>query len=569
MLLPKAPGYAQMLKEGTQLLSGVEEAVIRSIEACSQLYQSLKTCYGPMGLNKLVVNHLGKLFITNDAATIIHQLDVQHPAAKLMVMASQNIEKEVSSGYFLLKIKSFTNCMNCIFMKVGDGTNFVILLAGCLLEKAEELIRQGLKPIEVVEGYELACSKVLEKILPTTVCEELNDFYNLDKVIRAIKSSIASKQYGQEDFLAKLIAEACIAAMPSKKQATTFNTDNVRVCKVLGSGLLNSSLVHGMVFKKNVEGTVTRVSGAKVAVYTCPIDVATTETKGTVLIKTANELMNFSRGEESQFEKKIESLAATGTKVIVSGGKFSDLSLHYCNKYQLMAVRLPSKFDVRRVCKTVGATAQPNFITPKTEELGFCDHVYIDELGDTSIVVFKQDSKESKLATIVIRGSTDSFMDDIERAVDDGVNTYKTLTKDGRMVGGAGATEAEVAVQLRSFAESLPGMEQYGAEKFAEALQHIPVIIADNAGISQDIITDILVAHQEGNKYAGVNIESEKEYLKNAVESNVLDTYLSKYWGIKYATDAVNTILRVDQIICAKPAGGPKPRQGGGDWDQD
>lgn len=575
MMIPKAPGYAQMLKEGTQHLSGVEEAVLRSIEACNQLYQSLKSCYGPMGLNKLVVNHLGKLFITNDAATIIHQLDVQHPAAKLMVMASQNVEKEVFEFFHLIFIGFSIKCMFYFyflfftFNKVGDGTNFVILLVGCLLEKAEELIRQGLKPIEIVEGYELACKKVLEEILPKTVCGELNDFHNLDKVVKAIKTSIASKQYGQEDFLANLIAESCIAVMPKSKQNTSFNIDNVRVCKILGSGLLNSTVVHGMVFKKMVEGTVTKVDNAKVVVYTCPIDVATTETKGTVLIKSANELMNFSRGEETEFESKIQSLVATGVQVIVSGGKFSDLALHYCNKYGLMAIRVPSKFDVRRVCRTVGATAQPNFITPKTEELGFCDYIYIDEIGDTSIIVFKQESKESKLATIVVRGSTDSMMDDIERAIDDGVNTYKALTKDGRMVPGAGATEAELSVTLRTYAESLPGMEQYGAEKFAEALQQLPVIIADNAGITQDVITDILVAHQEGNKYAGVNIESEKDYLKNAVENNILDTYLSKYWGIKYATDAVNTILRVDQIICAKPAGGPKPRQGGGGWDQD
>lgn len=304
------------------------------------------------------------------------------------------------------------------------------------------------------------------------------------------------------------------------------------------------------------------------AVYTCPVDIAMTETKGTVLIKSAEELKSFTRGEENTLEGQIKAIAESGAKVIVAGGKFGDLALHYCNKYQLLAVRVMSKFDVRRVCRAVNATVLPKLTPPSPEELGFCDKVYIDEIGDTSVVIFKQNSVESRIATIVIRGSTDNLMDDVERAIDDGVNTYKALTKDGRLVAGAGAIEIEIARQIASYGETLPGLEQYAVGKFAEALQSLPVALADNAGVkSTDAITLLLAAHQEGQKYACLNIDSDVPNLINAAEANIFDLYLAKYWGIKYATNVACTILQIDQIICAKPAGGPKPPKQSGAWD--
>lgn len=195
-----------------------------------------------------------------------------------------------------------------------------------------------------------------------------------------------SKQYGHEDFLSELITKACISILPEK---TTFNVDNVRVCKILGCGLLQSTVVQGMVFKKIVQSDIIKQEKCKIAVYTCPVDQIQTETKGTVLIKTAKELTDFSRGEEDRLENLIKSIADSGAKVVVSGGKIGDLALHYLNKYGIMAVRLSSKWDIRRLCKSVGATPLPKVTAPTAEELGYADKVYVDELGDTSIVVFK------------------------------------------------------------------------------------------------------------------------------------------------------------------------------------
>jgi len=545
--VPKAPGFQSMMKDGTKFFSGVEEAVIRNIDACKEFSGTVATAFGPNGMNKMVINHLEKLFVTNDAATIIRELEVEHPAAKMMILGSQMMEQEV-----------------------GDGTNFVIILAGALLKEAEDLVRMGLKPTEVAEGYEIACRKALE-VLESCACHEIKDAKNNEEVRKAVRTAVMSKQYGNEDFLADLIVKACTAIVPVAQ--TSFNVDNVRVTKILGSGLMASEVVSGMVFKRSVESNVTKVEKCKVAVYTCPIDSTQTETKGTVLIKSAQELTDFSKGEEDLLEKQIKEIVDSGAKVVVSGGKIGDLALHYLNKYGLMAVRLTSKWDVRRLCRAVNATPLPKLTPPTAEELGYADLVRVDELGDTSVVIFKMESTESKIATVVVRGATENYMDDIERAIDDGVNTYKGICRDGRLVAGAGALEMELAKEVTSYGETLEGLEQYAVQRFAQALHVVPKMLAENTGVKANVvIAELAAAHAEGKAHAGFDIESDSastlkedgtKHTINAVENQVFDLMVAKYWGLKYATDAAATILRVDQIIMAKRAGGPKPRGGG------
>ncbi|XP_055965232.1 T-complex protein 1 subunit theta isoform X1 [Sorex fumeus] len=541
--VPKAPGFAQMLKEGAKHFSGLEEAVYRNIQACKELAQTTRTAYGPNGMNKMVINHLEKLFVTNDAATILRELEVQHPAAKMIVMASHMQEQEV-----------------------GDGTNFVLVFAGALLELAEELLRIGLSVSEVIEGYEIACRKAHE-ILPSLVCCNAKNLRDVDEVSSLLRTSIMSKQYGNDVFLAKLIAQACVSIFPDSGH---FNVDNIRVCKILGSGIYSSSVLHGMVFKKETEGDITSVKDAKIAVYSCPFDGMITETKGTVLIKTAEELMNFSKGEENLMDAQVKAIADTGANVIVTGGKVADMALHYANKYKIMLVRLNSKWDLRRLCKTVGATALPRLTPPVLEEMGHCDNVYLSEVGDTQVVVFKHEKEDGAISTIVLRGSTDNLMDDIERAVDDGVNTFKILTRDKRLVPGGGATEIELAKQITSYGETCPGLEQYAIKKFAEAFEALPRALAENSGVkANEIISKLYAVHQEGNKNVGLDIEAEAPAVKDMLEAGVLDTYLGKYWAIKLATNAAVTVLRVDQIIMAKLAGGPKAPNPQGNWDKD
>ncbi|XP_040581601.1 T-complex protein 1 subunit theta [Lepeophtheirus salmonis] len=540
--VPKAPGFSSMMKDGARFLSGLEEAVINNISACKEFTSTLGSAYGPNGMNKMVINHLEKLFVTNDAGTIMRELEVEHPAVKIMVLASQMMEQEV-----------------------GDGTNFVVVFCGALLKEAEDLLRMGLKPTEVAEGYELALEKAIE-ILETLSNLSINNNRSAQEVQKAICASVMSKQYGYQDFLSELITKACISILPEE---TSFNVDNIRVCKILGSGLLQSQVLPGMVFLRAVESNIINVKDAKIAIYTCPVDQTQTETKGTVLIKTAQELKDFSKGEEDLLEGQIKAIKDAGIDVIVSGGKIGDLAMHYINKYDIMAIRLTSKWDVRRLCRTVGATPLPKMTAPTKEEMGFADKVYVDELGDTSVVIFKLESKESRVATVVVRGSTENYMDDIERAIDDGVNTFKGLCREPRLVPGAGATEIALSIKIGDYAKTCPGLDQYAINRFSLALQSIPRILAENSGLkSSEMIAQLLSAHQEGNSNAGVDIDAPNAAVVNTAEKEIYDLLLTKFWGIKYATDAACTILRVDQMIMAKRAGGPKAR-GGGAMDQD
>uniref|UniRef100_A0A0K8TSQ8 T-complex protein 1 subunit theta n=1 Tax=Tabanus bromius TaxID=304241 RepID=A0A0K8TSQ8_TABBR len=533
--VPKAPGIAQMLKDGARIYSGIDEFVYRNISACKEFSQSVKSAYGPNGMNKMIINHIEKQFVTSDAGTIMRELDIEHPAAKLMVMGSHMQEAEV-----------------------GDGTNFVVVFAGALVEAAEDLIRLGVTTTEIADGYEKALAKALE-ILPTLVCHEIKDLRDEAKVKECIKASVMSKQYGHEDFISSLIAKACISILPEE---TTFNVDNIRVCKILGCGLLKSEVIKGMVFKRQVEGEIAKAETAHIAMYSCPVDITQTETKGTVLIKTADELKNFSRGEEDLLEKQIKAIADSGANVIVAGGKFGDMALHYMNKYGLMAVRLNSKFDLRRLSKSVGATVLSRLTSPTKEEMGFCDKVCTEELGDTAIVAFRNKGNDSRIATIVVRGATDNYMDDVERAIDDGVNTFKGLTRDGRFLPGAGATEIELAQQISGYADTLPGLDQYAVRKFAVALETLPKALAENSGVkANELLHKLYMAHKNGGKNHGFDIESDIPNTVDVTTTKIYDLYTAKMWGLKYAVEAASTILRVNQIIMAKKAGGPKAKQ--------
>ncbi|CAG8449736.1 1908_t:CDS:2 [Diversispora eburnea] len=276
MRVPKS-AYPQLFKEGYKNLQGVDEAVIRNIQAIHELSEIVRTSFGPNGRNKMVINHLEKLFVTNDAATIIRELEVVHPAAKLLVMASQQQEQEI-----------------------GDATNFVIVFAGELLQKAEYLLRMGLHPSEIVQGYELAVNKALE-ILEELGVETVTNFKSKTELFKAVKTVIASKQYGNEDLLSNLVVEASLVIMP--KNPAAFNVDNIRVVKILGSSLHESQVVNGMVFGREPEGIVTKATKAKIGIFTCSLDTAQTETKGTVLIHNAQEMLNFTKGEEQHVEK--------------------------------------------------------------------------------------------------------------------------------------------------------------------------------------------------------------------------------------------------------------------------
>jgi T-complex protein 1 subunit theta len=535
----------QMMKDGTKHFNGVEEAVYRNVQACKDIAKIVKSSFGPNGMNKMIINHLDRLFVTNDAATIIRELEVEHPAAKLLVLASQQQEHEV-----------------------GDGTNFVLVFAAELLKKSEGLLRMGLSPAEVLAGFEKAADKALE-IMPSMVCYTATNVRDVEEMKKCLKTCLMSKQYGYEEFLADLVATCCVESLPtdradSKEDRVEFNVDNIRVAKIVGQGVLSSTSTKGMIFRRDLATGIDTVENAKVAVYSGPVDWMQTETKGTVLIKSADELKAFSKGEESQLEGQIKAIVDAGANVVVTGSKFGEMAEHFLNKYNVLMVKILSKHELRRLCKTIGATPLPRLTAPSASEMGNCDVVAVEEIGDVRITAFRQVAESSALSTVVIRGATDNIMDDVQRAVDDGVNVFKQICRDPRFVPGAGATEIELALQLQQYAAEQPGLDQYAINAFAEALEEIPHALADNAGVkAKDVVACLYAAHTKGEATAGFDNTSDVPATVDAAAAGIWDGLSTKHWGIRYATTAANTVLRVDQIIMAKRAGGPKPGGGG------
>lgn len=534
-------GMQGMLKEGHKLISGLEEAVLKNIEACMAVSKIASSSLGPNGMNKMVINHLDKLFVTNDAGTILQELEVQHPAAKVLVLAAKAQQEEI-----------------------GDGANLVVSFAGELLGGAEQLIRMGLHPSEIVTGYAKASVKALE-LLGELVepGSETMDVRNVDQVVHRMLSAVASKQYGQENILCPLIADACIQVCP--KNPVNFNVDNVRVVKILGGGINDCQVVRGMVLKSEAVGTIKKALNAKCAVFGGGVDTVATETKGTVLINSGAELEQYAKTEEAKVEELIKAVAASGAKVIVSGGAVGEMALHFCERYKLMVLKISSKFELRRFCRTTGSVSLIKLQQPSADELGYADSVSMEEFGGTRVTVVKNESAGNVVSTVMIRGSTDSLLDDVERAVDDGVNLYKAMCRDSKLVPGAGAAEIELAKRLKEYGAKEAGLVQYAIDKYADSLEVVPRILAENAGLnSTDIISSLYAAHAASRTSAGVDIESGGVRDMDH-ESGIWDLLTPKYWALKLATDAACTVLRVDQIIIARQAGGPKPKAGGGD----
>lgn len=538
-------GIQSMLKEGHKHLSGLDEAVLKNIEACKELSAITRTSLGPNGMNKMVINHLDKLYITNDAATIVNELEIQHPAAKILVLAGKAQQEEI-----------------------GDGANLTVSFAGELLQNAEELIRMGLHPSEIITGYNKAINetiRILEELIEGG--SENMDVRNKEEVVSRMKAAVASKQFGQEDILCPLIAEACLQVCP--KNPTNFNVDNVRVAKLLGGGLQNSTIVRGMVLKNDAIGSIKRMEKAKVAVFVGGVDTSATETKGTVLIHNADQLENYAKSEESKVEELIKAVADSGAKVIVSGGSVGEMALHFCERYKLMVLKISSKFELRRFCRTTGAVGLLKLSQPNADDLGYVDSVSVEEIGGIRVTVVRNEEGGNSVSTVVLRGSTDSILDDLERAVDDGVNTYKAMCRDSRIVPGAAATEIELARRLKEFSFKETGLDQYAIAKFAESFEMVPKTLAENAGLNaMEIISSLYAEHASGNAKVGISLE--EGTCKDVSSMGIWDLYITKFFALKYAADAVCTVLRVDQIIMAKPAGGPKRgAQPGGGMDED
>ncbi|XP_062813683.1 T-complex protein 1 subunit theta-like [Anolis carolinensis] len=542
--VPMPPGLPQMLKAGMKYFSGIQETLFSNITACKALVRCLRTCYGPQGHNKLVINHLGKTFHTSHAATILRELELENPVACLLRSAAETQEEET-----------------------GDGTNFVILLAGALLENAEKLLRSGLPVVHVQTGYEMACKEAL-RLLPSLVCHVLKNPRDVDEVRWVLQTIVGSKVFGHQKFLSKLVAKACVLVMPPER--TTFNPDLIHFCKIPGGGISDSCLVEGVVICKEVEGTVKRVERPRIAVFCCAFGPPGLELKSTVIFENATDMKSYTKGEERLVEQQVLGLAKASINVVVVGGKLDDLALFYANRYRILVVQVTSRMELQNLCMAVGATLMLDITVPSPEEIGHCRRVYMTEIGSTNVVIFNQDNTNRPVATIVLRGATSDMLDCLEEAIHDGINVYKLLGKDGRLLPGAGATEMALSVRLNTLGMYFPGSEQYGVLEFSQALKTLPATLAENSGLRvNEVMAKLEVQHQLGTQNTGITVALEEGGTIEAAKEGLLDPFLVKQRGITLATQMAVTLLGVSEVMVAKKSGGPKFRGENPNWDQE
>lgn len=314
--------------------------------------------------------------------------------------------------------------------------------------------------------------------------------------------------------------------------------------------------MRGILVVRGSETTVHHVKNAKVAVFNTNIEMQQGETKGTVLLTNAEELLNYTRGEEDKFEGFIKSLAEAGVNVVVCQGSMSELAVHYFQKYNMMALKIMSKWELKRIGRAVGATPIVKLECPTPEELGSADEVSFMEISSKWCTVFRRDTDENRMASIVLRGSTNAMLDDAERAIDNGVNAVKSLIRNPALVPGAGATEMVIAHEMQAFAKQQPGLDQYAVEKFGVSFEVIARTLAENAGLKPEtVLADIYAEIAKGSRSHGIDCSDQT--VKDAAEAKILDSLESKSWALKLAFDVCLTLLKVDQIIMSKPAGGP------------
>lgn len=527
MAYNSAAGLGGMLKEGHQHW---EEAVVRNLEAAVELSQMVVTSMGPLGRHKLIVNHLEKLYVTSDANTILKELEVEHPAAKILQMAAEAQDKAC-----------------------GDMTNLVVSFAGQLLRETQDLMRMGVHTSEVIAGYQAAADK-LEVYLPELVCDNIlikESLENDERLTKVIGPVLGAKSGGTHEFLTPLVLQACRCVMDSSYRV---QPEAVRVVKLLGGSVSQSQLVKGYVAQRGVETTVTSVTNAKIAVFACGIEASSTEAKGTVLMKTAEDLKGYNKSEETKMEELVQGIANAGVTVVVSGGNVSEMALHFLDRYKLMCLKMGSKWELRRLCQATGATALVRLGAPTPDELGHAATAKVQQLGGRTLTVFE--TQDTKLATLILRASTSSVLQDLERAIDDGVHAFQQLCRDGRVVPGAGATEMALAQKIQHLADVAPGLDQYAIGAFGKALEVVPRTLAETAGMeAPKVIADLHAAHANGKNKAGVDLEA----LVVVEETPIVDLLNTKLSAFRLAVDAALTVLRVDQIIMSKQSGAGGP----------
>ena len=516
-----------ILKEGTSRTTG-KEAQRNNITAAKIIAETIKTTLGPKGMDKMLVSSFGDVSITNDGATIMKELDVEHPAAKMLVEVAKAQDNEV-----------------------GDGTTTAVVLAGELLAKAEDLLNQNIHPTLIIDGYKKASEKAQEILEKMAVPVSINDDKRLMDVAMTSMGS-KSVTVAKEHF-AKLAVEAIKQVAEEKDGKLKADVDLIKVLKKHGKGLDETELVKGMVIDKEVAHSQMpkTVENAKIALLNAKLEIEKTEFDAKINIDTPEQMKLFLDEEERMLREMVDKIAETGANVVFCQKGIDDVALHFLAKKGIMAVKNVSSGDMEKLARATGGKIIASVKDLTADVLGEARLVEEVKIGEDKLV-YVRECKNPKAVTIVVRGGTEHVVDEAERSLHDALCVVRNAMEDGKIVPGGGAPEAEVAKQLRDYAVKVGGREQLAIEAFADAVESIPLTLAENAGLDPiDIMVALRAKHESAaSPTYGVDVFSGE--VKDMLELNIVEPLRVKQQVVKSATEAANMILKIDDLIAAK-----------------
>jgi archaeal chaperonin len=525
-----------ILKEGATQTKG-RDAQKNNITAAKLIAEVVRTSLGPRGMDKMLVDSLGDVTITNDGATILKEIDVQHPAAKMMVEISKATDNEV-----------------------GDGTSSVVILAGALIEKAEELIGKDVHPTIIVDGYRKSAIKAIEIL--NSMGQKIRDNDRGD-LIKVAKTSMQTKLVSREsDQIAELVVTACLLVSEKNDSVSKIDIDDIKVEKKAGGSLHDTKLIKGIVLDKEVVhgGMPKKVEKAKIALLNSALEIEKTEFDAKINISSPDQMNMFLEEENKMLKNMVDKITATGANVVICQKGIDDIAQHYLAKAEVLTVRRVKESDMSKLARATGARVVSNLDDLTAKDLGSADLVEERKI-ETDKWVFVEGAKHPKAVTILIRGGSQRVVDEAERSVHDALYVTKDVLERPVVVAGGGAPEAYAAAKLRDWVSTLSGREQLAAEKFAESLEVIPLTLAENAGMDPiDTITDLRSKQSKGSKWTGIDVRNGK--IADISKLEIFEPLVVKEQIIKSATEVASMILRIDDVIASGKSGGP-PGGGG------
>jgi thermosome len=519
-----------ILKEGASETKG-REAQKNNFTAAKTVAEIVRTSLGPRGMDKMLVDSLGDVTITNDGATILKEIDVQHPAAKMMVEISKATDNEV-----------------------GDGTTSVVVLAGALIERAEELINKNVHPTVIVDGYRKTAFRSIEIL--NSIAMKVDD-QNKDQLVKVAKTSMQTKLVSKDSLdLANMVVTACKQVSETRNETTKVDLDDIKVEKKAGGSIKDTKLIKGIVLDKEVVhgGMPKRIENAKIALINSALEIEKTEFDAKLNISSPDQMKRFLDEENVMLKSMVNKVTSAGANVVICQKGIDDIAQHYLAKAGVLTVRRVKESDMTKLSRATGARVINNLDDMTSKDLGNADLVE-ERKVESDKWVFIEGCQNPKAVTILIRGGSQRVVDEADRSVHDALMVTKDVLEKPLIVAGGGSPEAYVSNKLKEWTTTLTGREQLAAEKFAEALETIPITLAENAGMDTiDTMTELRSKQSKGSTWAGIDVRSSQ--IKDMSELDIVEPLSVKEQIIKSATEVASMILRIDDVIASSKSGG-------------